>query len=266
LPHYNTNIYISKKPKENIIPEEAILTGENTVLQVSGAGTDEINGFYFRVPDRIDGPRSYPLWQNINGSKVGVNGIPFVGNGWVIESSDGVYRYIDITFADTDNELPPVTGWDYDSFGIANGELPNPIVFPYSGDFSFPEETGNFLVYSDSIQSFNLELPIERKSIYSLDKKYPLKRKRIYPNEGSFSFNNVVSNFYLTGENSNLEQILEQDKEYNIKIQMKNEDEEQKEILIEDARFNSMEISSSISQRKEASLGFFFDAENITKT
>ena len=55
---------------------------------------------------------------------------------------------------------------------------------------------GSFLIKSDSIQSFDLNLPINRKTIYSLGKKHPVKRKALFPSAGSFSFSNLVSSLF----------------------------------------------------------------------
>ena len=78
---------------------------------------------------------------------------------------------------------------------------------------------GNFLIKSDSIQSFDLNLPINRKTIYSLGKKYPVKRKALFPNEGNFAFTNIVSNFEVSGERSNLKDFLDFDEDYSLKIE-----------------------------------------------
>jgi len=122
---------------------------------------------------------------------------------------------------------------------------------------------GNFLIKSDSIQSFNLDLPINRKAIYSLGKKYPLNRKALFPSEGSFNFSNRVSNFEVTGDRANLKDFLNSDESYTINISGKDGDKNSFNLRFSDAKLTSQSYSSSIGSDIVANLGFSFGLNNF---
>ena len=130
-----------------------------------------------------------------------------------------------------------------------------------SGDTSF----GNFLIRSDSIQNFDLNLPINRKAIYSLGKKYPLKRKALFPSAGSFSFSNLVSSFELNGDMANLKDFLSSDESYSIKIAGENSKGEDFHLQIEKAKLVSQSQASSMGEKISANLGFSFELNNFKK-
>jgi len=130
-----------------------------------------------------------------------------------------------------------------------------------SGDTSF----GNFLIRSDSIQNFDLNLPINRKAIYSLGKKYPLKRKALFPSAGSFSFSNLVSSFELNGDMANLKDFLSSDESYSIKIAGENSKGEDFHLQIEKAKLVSQSQTSSMGEKISANLGFSFELNNFKK-
>lgn len=123
---------------------------------------------------------------------------------------------------------------------------------------------GNFLIKSDSIQSFDLNLPINRKTIYSLGKKYPVKRKALFPSEGSFNFSNRVSNFEVSGDRANLKDFLNSDESYTINISGKDNAENIFNFQISDAKLTSQNYNSSIGSDIVADLGFSFELNKFT--
>ena len=130
-----------------------------------------------------------------------------------------------------------------------------------SGSSSF----GNFLIKSDSIQNFDLNLPVDRKSIYSLGKKYPVKRKALFPSAGSFSFSNLVSSFELNGHMANLKDFLSSDEDYTIDIAGENTKGEDFHVQIEKAKLVSQGQTSSVGSQLSADLGFSFELNNLKK-
>ncbi len=122
---------------------------------------------------------------------------------------------------------------------------------------------GNFLVQSDSIQDFNLSLPIPRKTIYSLGKKYPVKRKALFPSESTFSFSNRVSNFEVDGDRSNLKDFLNSDEDYDLYISGKNDVGDNFNFKIKDAKLSSQNYNSSIQSDVVADLAFTFELNDF---
>ena len=118
---------------------------------------------------------------------------------------------------------------------------------------------GNFLIKSDSIQDFSLDLPINRKDIYGIGKKYPLTRKSVFPNEGNFNFSNKVSAFEVSGLRANLKDFLNSEESYTLNISGKNYGARAFNIQINEARFKSQGNSLSISQELNSELSFNFD-------
>ena len=129
-----------------------------------------------------------------------------------------------------------------------------------SGDSS----DGNFLIKLDSIQSFNLNLPIERKSIYTLGKKYPLTRKVLFPNEGSFSLSNKISNFETSSGNANLKDFLNSDENYTIIISGKDLSNKGFHFKMSNAKLMSQSYGSSISSDIVADLNFSFELNKLS--
>jgi len=122
---------------------------------------------------------------------------------------------------------------------------------------------GNFLIKSDSIQSFDLNLPINRKTIYSLGKKYPVKRKALFPSEGTFGFSNRVSNFEVNGDRANLKDFLNSDESYTLTISGQDNGENDFNFQISDAKLTSQSYNSSIGSDVVADLGFSFELQNV---
>ena len=127
------------------------------------------------------------------------------------------------------------------------------------------ESVGNFLIQSDSVQNFNLNLPIDRKPIYSLGKKYPVKRKALFPSESTFSFSNRVSNFEVNGDRSNLKDFLNSDEDYSLFISGKSNAGDGFNFKIKDAKLASQSYDSSIESDIVADLAFTFELNDFTR-
>ena len=125
--------------------------------------------------------------------------------------------------------------------------------------------TGNFLIKSESIQGFDLNLPINRKTIYSLGKKYPVKRKALFPSEGSFNFSNRVSNFEVNGDRANLKDFLNSDESYTLDISGQDKGSNSFHFRINEAKLSSQSYSSSIGSDIVADLGFSFQLNKFIK-
>ena len=123
---------------------------------------------------------------------------------------------------------------------------------------------GNFLIKLDSIQSFDLNLPINRKTIYSLGKKYPVKRKALFPSEGNFNFSNRISNFEVSGQRGNLKDFLNSDEIYTINVSGKDYDENSFGFQIDGAKLTSQSYNSSIGSDIVADLGFSFELHQLS--
>jgi len=141
-------------------------------------------------------------------------------------------------------------------------------VIPYYSTnitISGSNSVGNFLIKSDSIQSFDLNLPINRKTIYSLGKKYPVARKALFPSEASFNFSNRVSNFEVNGDRANLKDFLNSDESYTINISGKDNAKNDFNFQISDAKLTSQSYNSSIGSDIVADLGFSFELNKFSK-
>jgi hypothetical protein len=119
--------------------------------------------------------------------------------------------------------------------------------------------SGGFLIQSDSIQSFDLNLPINRKSVYSLGKKYPVARKALFPIVGTFNFANRASSFEISGVRANLKDFLNSEESYTLNISGQNYGKQAFNIQLNEARFQSQGNSLSISQELNSELSFNFD-------
>ena len=124
---------------------------------------------------------------------------------------------------------------------------------------------GNFLIKSDSIQNFDLNLPINRKTIYSLGKKYPVKRKALFPSEGSFNFSNRVSNFEVSDDRANLKDFLNSDESYVLNISGQNISGADFNFEINGAKLSSQSYDSAIGSDVVADLGFNFELNKLIK-
>ncbi len=124
---------------------------------------------------------------------------------------------------------------------------------------------GNFLIQSDSIQEFNLDLLIQRKPIYSLGKKHPIKRKALFPSLSTLNFSNRVSNFELNGARSNLKDFLNSDEDYSLFISGKSNAGDDFNFKIKNAKLASQNYDSSIQSDIVADLAFTFELNDFIK-
>ena len=146
--------------------------------------------------------------------------------------------------------------------GDASGIIPS---YNTNISISGSGSLGNFLIKSDSIQSFDLSLPVNRKTIYSLGKKYPVKRKALFPLAGSFNFSNLVSSFELSGPRSNLKEFLNSDEDYSIDIACESLRGDRFDFQIQKAKLTSQSQESAIGSKASADLGFSFELNNLKK-
>ena len=150
-----------------------------------------------------------------------------------------------------------------------------------------------FLAPADQIQGFNLDIPIARKSVYALGEKMARRRKALYPNEGTFSFSNIVSeldvssdeehvvsefssptsrsalavsnNISRTNRRQNLSSFFNDDDAYDIEVFMKNQKGEKHEFEIKNARLNNQDYSTSIGSEMIQNVNFSFDTQKLKK-
>ena len=180
-------------------------------------------------------------------------------------SNDLIYNNVsvpslDLTGAQTQNLTTNISG-----ISKYYSSSPVEIIPHYSTNviISGSGSVGNFLIQSDSIQEFNLNLPIQRKPIYSLGKKHPIKRKALFPSLSTFNFSNRVSNFEVNGARSNLKDFLNSDEDYDLYISGKNNVGNGFNFKIKDAKLASQGYDSSTQSDIFAELGFSFELNNF---
>lgn len=118
-----------------------------------------------------------------------------------------------------------------------------------------------FTVLSDSIQSFTLNCPIERKSIYSMGKKHAINRKKIHPNLGSFSVSNIASSFRVDNDSRTRLNDFVGEK---FTIQITGSDVEDTFHGVEfEGQLISHTLSSQIGSNMNANFNFTFDLESL---
>jgi hypothetical protein len=169
---------------------------------------------------------------------------------------------IDLAGAQTQNFTTDISGVDNYYSNTSDNIIP---YYSTNVTISGSGSVGNFLIKSDSIQSFDLNLPINRKAIYNLGKKYPVHRKALFPSEGSFNFSNRVSNFEVSGDRANLKDFLNSDEDYTISISGQDNAENNFNLQISDAKLTSQSYNSSINSSIVADLGFSFELNKISK-
>ena len=183
----------------------------------------------------------------------------------------------------------------YEEFLVRTGHIDNA-----SDDQDAPKgcvylpKDDEFLAPADQIQGFNLGIPIARKSIYSLGEKMAKRRKALYPNEGTFSFSNIVSEIDVSSDEEhmvseassptnvqitratnhkiskvntrqNLSSFFNDDDAYDIEVFMKNQKGEKHEFEIKNARLNSQDYSTSIGSEMIQNVNFSFDTQKLKK-
>ena len=169
---------------------------------------------------------------------------------------------IDLTGAQTQNLTTNISGVDKYYSNNSDDIIP---YYSTNVTISGNGSVGNFLIKSDSIQSFDLNLPINRKTIYSLGKKYPVKRKALFPGEGNFNFSNRISNFEVSGQRANLKDFLNSDESYTINISGKDNGENNFNFQISNAKLASQSYNSLIGSDIVADLGFSFELNKFSK-
>ena len=115
-----------------------------------------------------------------------------------------------------------------------------------------------FLVNPDMIQNFSLDIPFGRKKIFKIGKKYPIARKFTHTTEGGLSLSTKTSEFYLTGQESNL-------KDYVISIKFTNMNSVEYDFEISGARLASNSQSMSLSEDLNSSFSFDFNLFDFKK-
>ena len=126
--------------------------------------------------------------------------------------------------------------------------------------------TGSFLIKPDTLQSFNLNLPIKRKSIYSLGKRYPAKRKALFPNLGNVTFNALASDFESGDANKNLKDFLNSDDEFTLKFSFGNKSAKNPDFQINNAKLTSNSYGSTIQSSMSHEFAFQFDTNDLVDT
>jgi hypothetical protein len=124
----------------------------------------------------------------------------------------------------------------------------------------------NTIVKIDSIQSFSLNLPISRKSIYGIGKTNPVTRKSIFPSVGSFDITSFVSNFNTTGIFSNIKDFLVKDENYKITLTFQNLQNKSQCFVISNAKLKKNDYSMSVGEALTCDLGFDFGLNSFTKS
>ncbi len=123
----------------------------------------------------------------------------------------------------------------------------------------------NTIVKIDSIQSFSLNLPISRKSIYGIGKTNPVIRKSIFPSVGSLDITNFVSNFNVTGIFSNIKDFLVKDNTYDITLSFTNLNNLVTEFNITQAKLNTNDYSMGIGEALTCDISFSFGINSFSK-
>lgn len=132
----------------------------------------------------------------------------------------------------------------------------------------FPSDL--LLVQADLIQSFNLNLPINRKPIYRLGSEIAVNRKAVFPSIGTFSISTLVSDFNTMSNlnpmptGSDIHQFFKKELDYKINIsgirELNDSETSRFNLQISNARLVSQNYSTSIGGRMQADLNFEFDA------
>lgn len=153
---------------------------------------------------------------------------------------------------------------DYDaSIGQQNAEPARATIF-------LPDEIDNFFVKPDMLQTMELNLPVNRKTIRSLGKSFPVKRKALYPNVGQFNLSTLVSDFVIEGNQTQLSEssssnlkLLSREHEYTLEITGSKTTNETFSYKIKDAKINSQSFSNGIGGRSLLDFSFNFDSQKI---
>ena len=118
----------------------------------------------------------------------------------------------------------------------------------------------SFLIKPNNMQSFSLDLQLNRKRINSVVKNFPLARKVVPPLLGNISFENKFSDIE-TGHS--LINFLKNPEEYHISISGEKTNGKSFLIDISKAFLQSKNINGSVSSNLSESASFAFDLEDM---
>lgn len=123
--------------------------------------------------------------------------------------------------------------------------------------------SGTFLLDANAIQNMDLNIPVDRKSIYSVNKIHPIKRKVLQPTAGTFSFSNVSSLMVTSGDDSNLKEYIKNGEVYNLAISGESNLGQRYSITIPNTRLTSFQFANSLGSNSTNDMAFEFDVEDI---
>lgn len=125
------------------------------------------------------------------------------------------------------------------------------------------DEDGAFLIKPDTLQNFNLNLPVKRKAIYSLGKKYPVKRKPLFPSLGSINFTALASDFESTDSNKNLKDFLNFDHSFKLRISFDNKKLQNFSFQIRNAKLKAHSYNSALESQMASEFSLEFDVSDL---
>jgi hypothetical protein len=115
---------------------------------------------------------------------------------------------------------------------------------------------GATLISGALIQSFTIDLPFERTSLYGLGSNYVYGRKANSPARGSVSVTAIVQDF----NSGNLALLNQSEEKYNFEIKMINpQNGEQASFLIQNAKINSVSYSLNTNGMMDFSASYSFE-------
>jgi hypothetical protein len=115
---------------------------------------------------------------------------------------------------------------------------------------------GATLISGALIQSFNIDIPFERTSLYGLGSNYVYGRKANSPARGSASISVIVQDF----NSGNLASLNQSEQKYNFEIEMVNpRNGKQACFLIQNAKVNSVSYSLNVNGLMEFSANYSFE-------
>jgi hypothetical protein len=115
---------------------------------------------------------------------------------------------------------------------------------------------GATLISGALIQSFTIDLPFERTSLYGLGSNYVYGRKANSPARGSVSVTAIVQDF----NSGNLALLNQSEEKYNFEIKIINpQNGEQASFLIQNAKINSVSYSLNTNGMMDFSASYSFE-------
>ncbi len=128
-------------------------------------------------------------------------------------------------------------------------------------------DTSTFMFPAETIQSFNVNNPITRKTIYEIGKEHPIDRKTLFPMPASFDISSLVSDIN-SGNNrtavSNLKALLDQESEYTVNISGNGfSNEKEYQFQINNCKMSSFRSSNTIGGFSSVDLSFDFSQNDF---